>query len=536
MSNNTWINGIQDYFTIVPKKINDYKYVIEDTISVIGKFGIAIDTYDKVNKQPFEFGVYQIELFVDNEIFYSIKFDEYNFGQDNLINEEIDFKLLKENKRFHRLFINNKHKLNFIIKNHPFLLLDNSYHNIIINISDINDNKIQLQGIISGKMLSNNNLFEFIKQDSSIINFKNNNITFNIKSRYENQNQDIKNPLLLNSNQIDLKQLTPPFDVLEFYASDNSGISTRKKYLSLTQLDAYEIKGEISMEHLDAGIIIRFKENIFSGHNPALELYTKNKKKKVMELYRTNKNILSSNIINIKDFHDVEKIKIIYNSIPNLVFEKVLNGFNTNDDKNFFYKKINVDFDSNSFTNPTYVWFEDNIINIDEYEIIVEPFIINPSTIPFKNGINISTIYQECNNCSFYKFNNMKNNWNLINSDNNNKISTNIKYSGTYAVLKENKIPEISNLNPSFNSKYSVEDITTISFKVIDKLSGIDPFKINIWLNNNKMFYDYYPYRDLVISKIIQKLKPGTQELKIEVYDKLGNKKTLNGEFVILEK
>ena len=109
---------------------------------------------------------------------------------------------------------------------------------------------------------------------------------------------------------------------------------------------------------------------------------------------RTNKNILSSNIINIKDFNDVEKIKIIYNSIPNLVFEKVLNGFNTNDDKNFFYKKINVDFDSNSFTNPTYVWFEDNIINIDEYEIIVEPFIINPSTIPFKNGININTTYE----------------------------------------------------------------------------------------------------------------------------------------------
>ena len=31
-----------------PKKINDYKYVIEDTVSIIGQFGIAINTFDKI--------------------------------------------------------------------------------------------------------------------------------------------------------------------------------------------------------------------------------------------------------------------------------------------------------------------------------------------------------------------------------------------------------------------------------------------------------------------------------------------------------
>ena len=108
------------------KKINDYKYVIEDTISIIGQFGIAINTFDKIQNQPFNFGIYEIELFIDNELLYSINFDKYNFTQDNLIYNEIDYYLLQEGSVFHRLFYSNKNKLNFIEKNNPFILLDNN--------------------------------------------------------------------------------------------------------------------------------------------------------------------------------------------------------------------------------------------------------------------------------------------------------------------------------------------------------------------------------------------------------------------------
>ena len=55
------------------------------------------------------------ELFIDNNQFYSITFDKYNFSQDNLINQEMDFVLMQNNKKFHRLFFNNNNPCSNVI-------------------------------------------------------------------------------------------------------------------------------------------------------------------------------------------------------------------------------------------------------------------------------------------------------------------------------------------------------------------------------------------------------------------------------------
>ena len=91
-------------------------------------------------------------------------------------------------------------------------------------------------------------------------------------------------------------------------------------------------------------------------------------------------------------------------------------------------------------------------------------------------------------------------------------------------------------MSPSLNSKYNLDDIQQIIFNVEDKLSGINPYNINISLNNNKLFYDYIPYRNLVSANINQELEPGLQNLKIEIFDNVGNKKSMNGKFIILDK
>ena len=77
LDNSCYINGIQDYSIFNLEKTNEYKYVILDTISVIGNFGIAIEVDDKINNQPFNFNIYSIELLIDNKLLYEIQFDEY---------------------------------------------------------------------------------------------------------------------------------------------------------------------------------------------------------------------------------------------------------------------------------------------------------------------------------------------------------------------------------------------------------------------------------------------------------------------------
>ena len=63
-----YINGVQDYTIIDLIKTNDYKYVINDTISIIGNFGLALEVDDKINNQPFNFNIYEIELMIDNKL------------------------------------------------------------------------------------------------------------------------------------------------------------------------------------------------------------------------------------------------------------------------------------------------------------------------------------------------------------------------------------------------------------------------------------------------------------------------------------
>ena len=531
LSNNTWINGIQDYVKIKPLKINNNKYVINDTISTVGKFGIAINSYDKVNNQPFKFGIYEIELFINNDLYYSIKFDKYSFSEDKLINQELDFSLLQNKERFHRLFLADEFKLNFVNNNSPYLLVDNKYHNITINISDISNNKIQLQGVITGQMLTMPNIENFLSEDSTIIIFEDN-FSTNIKSRFKEYNENL-NILYEENNIINLSQLTYPFDVLE-YSHKKNGIESKKEFFSIDKIDPYNIDGSINIKHLDSGIIIEFVEKIFSGYSPQLEIEYENKKYK-LPFYRKNKNIFSSEILNVTELDNIKKINIIYDSKPSKVFEKKIIGFYSNNESEFLYKNIIINANNNTTMVPTLIWIEDDNTNykFQDFKVIIEPFKINPTSIPFEKGLNLST-NENCANCSFYKFNGGR--WKIVSSEiKNDRVSANIKYSGVYALLEEKNNPIISNLTPAINSKYNIKDLNNILFNVVDEQSRINPYNVEIYLNNKKMFYDYIPYRNLISSKINNEIILGENKIEIKISDKVGNQKNILGEFIVIE-
>ena len=98
INKNSWINDIQDYQTFDLFKKNNNLYELIDTVNIKGKFGIAIETHDEINDLLiFDFGVYNIDLIIDDELIYSITFDKYNFIENPLIYTERDYALLQKN-------------------------------------------------------------------------------------------------------------------------------------------------------------------------------------------------------------------------------------------------------------------------------------------------------------------------------------------------------------------------------------------------------------------------------------------------------
>ena len=59
ITNNTKIDGFSDIKTYDIVKGENSEYYIVDTISLIDKFGISLNAIDKINDQPFEYGLYK---------------------------------------------------------------------------------------------------------------------------------------------------------------------------------------------------------------------------------------------------------------------------------------------------------------------------------------------------------------------------------------------------------------------------------------------------------------------------------------------
>ena len=176
MNKNSWINNIQDYQTFDLLKKDNSLYELKDTVNIKGKFGIAIETHDKIINLPFNFGVYNIDLIIDDKLIYSITFDKYNFIENPLIYTEIDYSLLQKNIIAHRLF-NKENILPFIKKDDSMNLnLNKNVHQFLINISDAQNNITQVKGFISSDSLKNKNI-DFGQGDSD-------NIIGDIKIKY----------------------------------------------------------------------------------------------------------------------------------------------------------------------------------------------------------------------------------------------------------------------------------------------------------------------------------------------------------------
>tara|TARA_Y100001970_G_scaffold193939_1_gene235776 strand:+ start:5477 stop:7636 length:2160 start_codon:yes stop_codon:yes gene_type:complete len=533
LKKDTWINGIQDYEIIDLKKISDFKYIIDDTISVIGEFGLAVETFDKINNSTFKFGIHKIELIIDNNILYNIEFDQYQFNQDKLIYKEMDYYLLNNKKSYHRLFNNSNKKLDFIKKDCTGITLDENYHNVIINIYDFHNNNIQIQAIMLGKMLINDTEITYNKNDE--IKFKNtkSDITTNLISKYNDSRISIKQK---QKNIFDVSAMTENYNIIEYYVSNELGISSKKEYFTLNKLNPYLINGDFLIKHIDAGIIIEFIEEIYSGYSPKMILTSDYYENLNLDLYRKDKNILSTKIISPIDIEKYNKIILKYsNQNPDIIFEKDLKGYNPKNKNNYCFKKICLNSDSTSFYNDTYIWIDETEIKIEkEYNVISGPIIINPKSIPFKNKISIDTEL-DYKNSAIYQYIEKNNTWKILDNKSNNNIKSNISSGGIFAILEEKEIPLIKNIEPKINGKYKLKNLKKITFNIIDRLSGINQNDISILLNSEKIYFNYIRYRDLIEANINEKLKLGKNHLKIEVKDKVGNLNIINGEFIIIE-
>ena len=535
----TKINGFNNIDIIDIIKGENNQYFLKDTISIVGEFGISLNIHDKIDNQPFSYGVYNIELYLNGDIKYKVQYDTHDFSQGKeILNERNYFLKRQENQTYYNLFSTDS-DLTFIDKkSHSSYEIQNGVHNMVIKASDINGNEITIFGQIIGQNISklnfnviqNEETIDFIIEESDI----HENYFIEIGNKY---NSDVIETFKFSKKKISIDKhiLNDPFNCITIYGKAKNGLSSYKNFYKNNSQSNDIIEGKFNFLIFNDGVIVQFIENEFSNQKATISLITKNQVD--YETNRISKNMLSTNKIYFSDFENLNQIKINYESEINYEIIKEINSA-IYYPKDLFYlsnNEINVNF-SNSFKDSTLVIIEkENNYNNESLDFKSNSYKILPSTIPFKNYARINFNHLEDDGIGVYFYDKKNQKWKFLETEYlDGDYSAEINSNEIFAIIQELEPPIIKNLKPDIDANYRAQDINKIEFYVEDNLSGISNIEnISLKFDGEPLLFDFNLYQKKISYEFEDWLTLGAHNIEIKVIDNVGNATIKKGTFNI---
>ena len=549
LSDSSRVNGfnyIQEF------EINDSSLGTNDTLSVIGDFGIAINVKDKVNSQPFNYGIYSIDLEINDEFQYGIKFDKTSFTQNNQIYLERNYELLELNQgEYYQLYKVSYQNNSFIDKKSKGSLIPKKgINNYKITIKDLNGNENYVKGtFVYDKIINPDFIVDDLANGGWIINYKNIDNIDNIECKLLNSSKSINESLscdLVNdmsihkNNAIIINNTKSIYNTIEITLNTDKGKTV--KHYALLDKKPMQIQGDLTINHNYDGIRIDYEENEFSGMKPSLFFQSDGVMKKDT-LVRVSKNKLISNLFSISEFMKMSDISIRYETdtftiIKESELDKYLARPGEYSEKSIINGQALFIHDKKTFYDDTIIY--SHPINTFEEKSIINPFYIGPNAIPFNKPlkliINLFDIKnQNKMNVCYYQ----NNKWNPLYTirDETKVISAEIKRGSIIGVIIDDKIPEIDNVVPRNNATYNLVDMENFEIYLTDDFSGINYDNgINLTVNEKNILTGYNIYQKKILTvRLKDYLKIGKNTYRLIVSDNSNNTKTINGNFYIKE-
>jgi hypothetical protein len=342
-----------------------------------------------------------------------------------------------------------------------------------------------------------------------------------------------------------IKNLIPPLDVLQISAKNEAGISSPPTFHMKPKQNFENIKGEFKIKHYEHGIIISFKEKLFSG----LKAYLSLRKSSVLyahKLHRDSKLTLSSHLLSPMILEAVTEVKVYYeSSIPYEIFSMDLSGGIIYPDSSFHIglleDQLTVSGEANTLYDTTYIWVQSVVTSLPkEGEIISGPYYLRPYLIPFNNKIQLNIAVEPVHsrkNLGIYFYNQKKFEWNYLPS----QLTSDSLYMNTailsgeiFALIEENNPPEFSDFIPHMNGTYYSSDLEHISFYVKDTFAGLEgESDVIVKLDDNSIVFEYNSYQNKVRYPLKYNLKKGTHTMYVQASDRVGNRSIVKGDFYI---
>ncbi|MBA4322510.1 MAG: hypothetical protein C0408_06800, partial [Odoribacter sp.] len=143
---NTTINGRNgNLYVNLTGAEGNFALAADTEISISGRAGFGITSYDYMNNSPNRFGINSIELQVDSIPWFSYEINEFSFHETRYINAHIDYEAAQKNNiKIERAFVLPNDKLSLykiLMKNGFYDFNDKRSHSVKIIVKDGSNNK-----------------------------------------------------------------------------------------------------------------------------------------------------------------------------------------------------------------------------------------------------------------------------------------------------------------------------------------------------------------------------------------------------------
>ena len=470
----------QNYY---PTATSANTYILQDTLSISGKFGITTRVIDKIQNVSYSYQFEKLELLVDSISTFSVQYNllDFNDGKDiaTVYGQPINH---PKRDDFQKLYCLTEYpKLSIIKKDKSGIInLTKGIHKIEIMVWDATQNKSTL--------------------------------TFYIKSHKKTKPE--KNNNLLN---------------LTDYTVYNNGFKVFKPELV----------------QLEKGAIFHLQTDVYDS-SKIMAFIEKPDKLLTFPLVKIGVDSYASNLINLSNFKDTRACGfLIYsNTILKYQFDFKPAIIIPNTYKKVKSADGLCSVETNkTYYDTTLLWitkqipqFSNKLMNRKS-----EVYELHPYGIPFKNNIDITlTINNDIDlrHCSIYTFDNKKLKWNFVKSridTTQNSLSAILYRSAVFTVLEDTKPPNILFTYPHNQQVYSADSINTLLIILNDDLSGIDANEetLKVFLDGKRAWVAYQPIDKEISYNFKNALTTGEHNLLINIQDRSGNSTSKTIKFFI---
>jgi len=451
-----------------------HRFVIPDTINIFGSAGLAVEVKDKLDGQPFNFGLYSIKLEIDSLLWFQREYDSYAFREEPLSAWDSDFALSRmTGEKYSRLFQEPSINVHNFVKHRrkDALSMDRGYHSYRITASDFAGNSATLSGIF--------NVIGQPAQDGSLDI---------MTSTWVSHFAEMGTLMLyqLNHGLVLVKPVENPQNefLKRIKTNPESGLAAfvlidEKSYPYFRKTDQSDINVFGSVKSTITGI--RLEPPIADKYIQPGEPF---------EVWSSDSSVVISGPANCFYF-------------PALVW----------------------------ISGPA------NEAEFPSADIRFGPVAAGPELIPFKQEMHMSIRKQtdQPANSAIYVLDRKKNKWSYMNTiDEGKYLSTTLLSSGEFAVITESAPPVVENIFPSHRTEYSAEEVNRISFNVHDTFSGIDgEGNVSVILDGKPLIFEYNYYKEKVNYSLWDALPSGTHQLEIMATDNVENSIEIKRTFTI---